>query len=66
MYPDRFDFIEAYYAFCCDYHSGQGSELYSKLSRISGYFRPGVMFNGYDSLTENGKEYYHQLEEKYC
>jgi hypothetical protein len=26
---------------------------------------PGLMFNGYDSLSENGKEIYQDLEEKY-
>lgn len=62
---DRFSFIEAYYAFCCDYHCGQTCELYQKLSRISRYFKPSPLFKGEDSLDEYGKEVYAGLEQKY-
>ncbi len=34
MYFDRFDIVSAHYAFCADYHEGQYSDLYAKLSRI--------------------------------
>jgi hypothetical protein len=61
MYFDRFDIVSAHYAFCADYHSGQYSELYAKLSRISNYFRPGMAWNGYESLTENGQVIYKNL-----
>ena len=34
-----------------------------QLSRL--HFRPGLMFNGYKSLTDNGKEIYKDLCVKY-
>ena len=61
MYFDRFDIVSAHYAFCADYHEGQGSELYAKLCRIGNYFRPGMSWKGYDSLSENGQLIYHNL-----
>lgn len=65
MYFDRFDIVEAHYAFYSDWHSGQFSDFYARLSRISDYFSPGAMFNGYDSLSENGKIIYDDLIQKY-
>lgn len=65
MYFDRFDICEAHYAFAADYHAGQGSDLYARLSRISRYFRPSPLFRGYDSLSENGKEIYAGLMERF-
>lgn len=61
---DRFDIVEAYYAYACDYHDGQWSDLYALQCRISNYFKPGLMWRGYDSLSENGKEIYNQLVSK--
>lgn len=60
MYFDRFDVVEAHYCFCADYHAGQGSALYARLSRILGYLhpRPNLCF---DTLTENGKAIYRNL-----
>ena len=65
MWFDRFDIVSAHYAFCADYHSGQGSELYAKLCRIGRYFNPGAMWRGYDSLSENGRAIYETLEVGY-
>lgn len=62
MYFDRFDIVSAHYAFACDYHSGQFSDLYIKLCRIGNYFKPGPMWNGYESLSENGQAIYDNLE----
>jgi len=61
MYYDRFDIVSAHYAFAVDYHGGQSSELYARQCRIRSYFTPGAAWEGYDSLTENGKEIYQQL-----
>lgn len=61
MYFDRFDIVSAHYAFACDYHEGQWSELYKKLCRIGKYFNPSAMWKGYDSLSDNGKEIYDNL-----
>lgn len=65
MYFDRFDIVEAHYAFACDYHDGQSSYLYAKLCRISKYFTPSPMFRGFESLSENAKEIYNNLVEKH-
>ena len=63
MYFDRYDIVEAHYAFACDYHSGQSSDLYAKLCRISRYYSPGRAWKGYDSLSENGKAIYDNMKE---
>ena len=59
MYWDRFDIVEAHYLFLTHYHEGQWSDKYSRLSKITTYFKPapsGV------TLTENGQEIYNNLE----
>lgn len=61
MYFDRFDIVSAHYAFCADYHEGQGSELYAKLCRIGNYFSPSIVWKGYDSLSENWQIIYDNL-----
>lgn len=60
---ERFDIVEAHYAFYCDYHSGQFSYFYRRLCHILNKleFKPGPMFNGYRSLSENGKAIYDAL-----
>lgn len=65
MFFDRFDIVEAHYAFACDYHSGQWSELYAKLSRISKYFTPSPLWRGFESLSENAQEIYNNLVAKH-
>lgn len=60
MYWNRFDIAEAYYLYFCDYHHGQNSVEYRRLSKLLTYFKPGHMFS-YESLSENGKEIYHNL-----
>ncbi len=61
MYFDRFDIVSAHYAFACDWHTGQASELYARQCRISRYFSPGASWNGYASLSENGQAIYDEL-----
>jgi hypothetical protein len=65
MYFDKFDIVEAHYWFCADYHSGQRSILYERLSRIGEYYSPSPLHRGFDCLSENAKEIYKQLEEKH-
>jgi hypothetical protein len=60
---DRFDIVEAHYVFCCDYHEGQGSKLYSRLSRILTYFRPAPGLR-LETLSENSREIYDSLVSK--
>ena len=64
MYFDRFDIVAAHYAFYSDYHEGQWSRGYSRLCRISKYFRPSPLWKGLESLSENGKEIYRSLQER--
>jgi hypothetical protein len=55
---NRFDIVEAHYLFLTQYHEGQWSEKYSRLSKITTYFKParsGI------TLTDNGLEIYNNL-----
>ena len=58
---NRWDIVEAHYWHAVDYHGGQWSELYAKLCRIGQYYTPGLLHQGYASLTENGQYIYDQL-----
>ncbi len=71
---DRFDICEAHYALEIDYHKGgilwgrpsNARRLMStafQLSRMG--FKPSPLFNGFESLTENGQEIYRELERRY-
>lgn len=60
-YFDRFDIVEAHYTYCIDYHDGQWSDLYARQCRISEYYTPGCLYNGYQSLSDNGKEIYDNI-----
>ena len=42
---NRFDIVLAHYVFCTQHHSGQNSELYQRLCRITAYFTPGAAFS---------------------
>ena len=65
MYFDRFDIVEAYYVFFCDWHGGQSSDFYRRLSNMYSYFKPRMDLNGRESLSENGQEIYDNLCEKH-
>ena len=71
---DRFDICEAHYQLEVDYNSGgwlqerpsnqrRKEATHVQLARI--HFRVGAGWKGYKSLSENGKEIYHQLRIKY-
>lgn len=71
---DRFDICEAHLALENDYHSGgwlqerpsnqrRKESTDVQLSRIG--FKPGISFNGFQSLSDNGKEIYAELERRY-
>ena len=57
---DRFDIVEAYYLFFCHFHEGQWSDKYSRLSKMSRYFKPRCNLS-VETLTENGREIYDNL-----
>ena len=57
MYFDRFDIVEAWYLALSEWHGGQWSDEYRRLSGMTRYFRPSP-FLSVDSLTDNGREIY--------
>ena len=62
MYFDRFDIVEAHYLFYSQYHEGQFSDGYRKLSRILSYYRPGLMgWSDENDLNENARAIYDNL-----
>lgn len=65
MYYDRFDIVSAHYAFYSDWHCGQHSAFYKRLCRILSKlkFSPGAAWKGYDSLSDNGKDIYNNLQD---
>lgn len=71
---DRFDICEAHYALETDWNVGgwlrerpsnrrRREATHIQLARLG--FRAGAGFNGYESLSENGKEIYWELCERY-
>jgi hypothetical protein len=73
-YFDRFDICEAYLALEYDYNVGgwlrerpsnqrRRESTGVQLNRIG--FRPGMGWDGFESLTENGQEIYRDLERRY-
>jgi hypothetical protein len=72
-YFDRFDICEAHLALEWDYNSsGWLQERPSNRRRMESTdvqlrrigFKPGPLFNGYESLTENGQEIYNELVDR--
>ncbi len=61
MYWDRFDIVAAHYFFCSDFHSGQWSEKYEKLCRITKYFRPSPLWKSIYDVSDNAVEIYNNL-----
>lgn len=43
---DRFAVIDTYYWWLHDHHHGQGSREYARLSKIRGYYKPGMLARG--------------------
>jgi hypothetical protein len=61
-----FDFCEASYAFAMEWHDGQWSEIYSFFGPLHDLrYEPGLLFNGYESLSYQGREYYWKWLEYY-
>jgi len=64
MYWNRFDIVAAHYFFCADFRSGQWSEKYAKLCRITKYFRPSPLWTDIHDVGENAVEIYNNLVAK--
>jgi hypothetical protein len=62
-YYNKFDIVEAYYLFFSNYHEGQGSDKYRRLSKMS-YFKPRFSLT-YKALSENSKNIYDNLVDNY-
>lgn len=60
MYFDRFDICSAWYLFLSNYHWGQDSDFYHRLSHLSSYFKPQPNLR-YETLSDNGRYIYDQL-----
>ena len=66
MYYDRFDIVEAYLVFYTDYHGGQTSREYKRLSKIKTYYKPPQGWGyRYEDLRRNSKEIYKALVQQY-
>ena len=64
MYWDRFDICEAYYLFFSNYHWGQDSDMYQRMSRMLDYFKPSPMLR-YEYLSDNAQVIYDNLVDSY-
>lgn len=60
---DRFDVCEAYYLFFANYHEGQGSDKYRRLSKMTFYFKPSQLLS-VERLNENSRAIYNNLVKK--
>lgn len=60
MYFDRYDIVTAYYLFFCDFHEGQFSKKYSRLSKITRYFKPSPNLT-LETSNDNVKAIYDRL-----
>ena len=62
---NRFDIVKAYHLWFTHYYDGMFHPNYIRKCRIEKnlQFKPSI-FHSYDSLTENGKYIYDELETK--
>ena len=64
MIFNRFDIVEAYYVYFVNYHSGQNSVEYKRLSKMLAYFTPRKSLRDnpcIDQLEDIGKQIYSDL-----
>lgn len=62
-YFDRFDIVEAWCVFLCQWHDGRGRgwSSYGRLSRLLSYFKPNALLLNECDLSENGRLIYDAL-----
>lgn len=65
MYFNRLDILSAYWLYLSQYHAGQGSREYQRLSWILTVFSPPQMWSKPRDLPENAREIYRSLVVKY-
>jgi hypothetical protein len=61
---DRFDIAEAYWCYFIEWHGGQNSVEYRRLSKMDSYFKPRHNLSS-DTLEENSREIYTGIVMKY-
>ena len=62
---DRFAICQAYYCYFVLYHGGQGSREYQRLSKMTGYFKPGLGGgDNPDNLEEDAREIFDAIVER--
>ena len=64
MYFDRFDICKAHYLFLSEFHEGQFSKKYARLSRLFQYYTPNLNIAGAHNLSENARAIYDCLVDK--
>ena len=62
---DRFDICSAYWLFLGQYHGGQGSREYERLSRLLAHFSPSPLWRQPRDLPENARAIYRDLVVKH-
>ena len=58
---NRFAIVEGHYLYYSEYHEGQASEKYHRLSKILGYFNPSPLLHNANDLEQEAREVYAAL-----
>ena len=61
---DRFSIVEGHYHYYSEYHEGQWSDKYRRLSKILGYFNPSPLLHNANDLDSEAREVYANLVDK--
>jgi hypothetical protein len=64
MYFDRFDIVEAYWCYFVEWHGGQNSREYIRLSKMDRYFKPRPNLSS-ETLEENAREIYDMIVQRH-
>ena len=62
---NRFDILEANYAFCSEWYCSQWCPLYARMCRVKNILTPSPLFRGYKSLSPEGKKIYRDLQVRF-
>jgi len=60
-YFDRSDICEAHYLYLAEYHEGQWSPAYAKLSALLAWYSPRPSLRDADDLEDNARAIYDNL-----
>ena len=62
---DRFSIVEGHYQYYVEYHEGQWSDKYRRLSGILEYFNPSPLLHNANDLDGEAREVYANLVDKH-